>query len=80
MSLHDKFLEEKQKLAGIEHELCTYVAEASIGMFIHPDGMKIETRSPGGSGDVVHSIYLNKKQIHCLRDYIERVFYDGVKS
>lgn len=76
MSLHEKWLKLAQEADNNKSSLYEDIPEVSMRLMVTAEGMKIETRSPSGSGDIVHHMYLTTKQAYYLRNYIERVFID----
>jgi hypothetical protein len=75
MNLFEKYKEERDKFLRMESNFCSPVVHG-VWCQIHPHGMKIETRSPGGSGDVVHNLYLTDKQALAVHKFIQEFFID----
>lgn len=72
MNLHDKFKQAQTELGILESGLSK--DGPNMHMSITTEGMRIETRSPSGSGDIVHHLYLTSRQAVWLHDYIASVF------
>lgn len=77
-TIHDKYIKLRNEFNELEKTL--YISEKDISCRIHPDGLQIETRTPSGTNDIVHSLYLTKEQALFVRDYVNEIFVDMIKE
>lgn len=74
MSLHDEYLKLRVELHKVETELSDRTPDGMFRIEVIPDGIKLETRTPSGTNDIVHNLYLNREQALFLMAYIAKVF------
>lgn len=74
MFTHDDYLKLRDELSKIEAELAEETADGRFRIELYPDGLKLEVRTPSGTNDIVHNLYLKKEHALFLMDYIAKVF------
>jgi len=72
MSLHDDYLKLRGELNKIETEL-SETGPNGFNITITPRGIRLETRTPSGISDIVHTIFIDIIQARFLVAYIQRV-------